>query len=293
MRKLDDTSPSTTLYNDYELDDPLKLAALEETRLFVEELLRADLPARNIVDSDFTFLNERLAEHYLVPGVQGAKMRRVNLPKDSVRGGLMTQASVLKVTANGTTTSPVLRGHWITERILGYATPPPPPVPAVEPDIRGAVTIRQQLEKHRADPSCASCHIKMDPPGLALESFDVMGGWRERYRAAKEGIATEAGIGMDGQRFAFYHALPVDCSGELPDGRAFRDVRALKRLLLEDPTPIARNLTKQLAIYATGAPVRFSDREQIENILERTKASGHGVRSIVHELVQSEMFMEK
>jgi hypothetical protein len=293
MRKLDDTSPSTTLYNDYELDDPLKLAALEETRLFVEELLRADLPARNIVDSDFTFLNERMAEHYGVPGVHGAKMRRVNLPKSSVRGGLMTQASVLKVTANGTTTSPVLRGHWITERILGYITPPPPPVPAVEPDIRGAVTIRQQLEKHRADPSCASCHSKMDPPGLALESFDVMGGWRDRYRAAKEGVAPASGIGMDGQRFAFYYALPVDCSGELPDGQAFRDVRDLKRLLLEDPTPIARNLVRQLAVYATGAPVRFSDREQIERILERTKASQHGVRSIVHELVQSELFLTK
>jgi hypothetical protein len=293
MRKLDDTSPSTTLYNDYELDDPLKLAALEETRLFVEELVRADLPARNIVDSDFTFLNERLAEHYAVPGVRGSKMRRVSLPKESVRGGLMTQASVLKVTANGTTTSPVLRGHWITERILGYVTPPPPPVPAVEPDIRGAVTIRQQLERHRADPSCASCHSKMDPPGLALESFDVMGGWRDRYRAVKEGIVPAAGVGMDGQRFAFYYALPVDCSGELPDGGAFRDVRDLKRLLLEDPAPIARNLVRQLAVYATGAPVRFSDREQIEKILERTESGQYGVRSIVRELVQSELFLKK
>src|SRR4029077_998077 len=163
LRKIDDTSPSTTLYNDYELDDPLKLSAVEETRLFVEELLRADLPARNIVDSDFTFLNERLAEHYGVPGVNGAELRRVSLPKDSVRGGLMTQASVLKVTANGTTTSPVLRGHWITERILGIETPPPPPkTPSIEPDIRGATTIRQQLDKHRADPTCASCHTKMD-----------------------------------------------------------------------------------------------------------------------------------
>jgi hypothetical protein len=256
-------------------------------------LLRADLPARNIVDSDFTFLNERLADHYGVPGVHGSKMRRVSLPKDSVRGGLMTQASVLKVTANGTTTSPVLRGHWITERILGYVTPPPPPVPAVEPDIRGAVTIRQQLERHRADPSCGSCHNKMDPPGLALESFDVMGGWRDRYRAVKEGVASAAGIGMDGQRFAFYYALPVDCSGELPDGQAFRDVRDLKHLLLEDPVPIARNLVRQLAVYATGAPVRFSDREQIEKILERTKASHYGVRSIVRELVQSELFLAK
>jgi hypothetical protein len=293
LRKLDDTSPSTTLYNDYELDEPLKLAALEETRLFVEELLRADLPARNIVDSDFTFLNERLAEHYGVPGVPGVKMRRVKLARDSVRGGLMTQASVLKVTANGTTTSPVLRGYWITERILGYATPPPPPVPAVEPDIRGAVTIRQQLEKHRADPSCASCHSKMDPPGLALESFDVMGGWRDRYRAVKEGVAPESGIGMDGQRFAFYYALPVDCSGQLPDGQAFRDVRDLKRLLLANPKPIARNLVQQLAIYATGAPVRFADREQVEKILQRTSAVDYGVRSLVRELVQSELFLTK
>jgi hypothetical protein len=293
MRKLDDTSPSTTLYNDYELDDPLKLAALEETRLFVEELLRVDLPARNVVDSDFTFLNERLAEHYGVPAVHGVRMGRVKLPANSLRGGLMTQASVLKVSANGTTTSPVLRGHWITERILGYATPPPPPVPAVEPDIRGAVTIRQQLEKHRSDPSCASCHSKMDPPGLALESFDVMGGWRERYRAVKEGVTPATGVGMDGQRFAFYYALPVDCSGELEDGQAFRDVRDLKRLLLEDPQPIARNLVRQLAVYATGAPVRFSDREQIGKILERTKVSQYGVRSIVHELVQSEVFLTR
>jgi hypothetical protein len=294
LRKVDDISPSTTLYNDYELDDPLKLAAVEETRLFVEELLRANLPARNIVDSDFTFLNERLAEHYGVPDVKGAKMRRVSLPKDSVRGGLMTEASVLKVTANGTTTSPVLRGHWITERILGIETPPPPPkTPTIEPDIRGATTIRQQLDKHRADPTCASCHTKMDPPGFALESFDVMGGWRDHYRATKEGIAPAPGVGMDGQRFVFYYALPVDCTGKSPDGRAFQDVRDLKRLLLADPVPVARNLVRQLVVYATGAPIRFSDRAGIERILKRTSAGDYGARSIVHELVQSDLFQMK
>ena len=122
LRKIDDTSPSTTLYNDYELDDPLKLASLEETRLFFAELLRGDVSSRNIVDSDFTFLNERLAEHYGIGGVTGSGFRKVKLPADSLRGGVMTQASVLKVTANGTTTSPVLRGHWITERILGLET---------------------------------------------------------------------------------------------------------------------------------------------------------------------------
>ncbi len=294
LRKIDDTSPSTTLYNDYELDDSLKAASLEETRLFVQELFRKDLPARNIVNSDFTFLNERLAQHYGVPGVTGANLRRVALPKDSVRGGLMTQASILKVTANGTTTSPVLRGHWITERILGIEIPPPPPkLPAIEPDIRGAVTIRQQLEKHRADPSCASCHTKMDPPGFALESFDIMGGWRERYRAAKPGATPAAGIGMDGQKFAFYYALPVDCSGTLPDGRAFNDVRELKARLLSDTAPIARNLARQLAIYATGAPVRFSDREQIDRIVQKTAADEYGARSLVRELVQSELFQTK
>jgi hypothetical protein len=266
---------------------------LEETQLFVEELFRANLPARNIVSSDFTFLNERLAAHYGVPGVNGTEMRRVALPKDSLRGGLMTQASILKITANGTTTSPVLRGHWITERILGIETAPPPKVPAVEPDIRGAVTIRQQIEKHRADASCASCHDKMDPPGLALESFDVMGGWRDRYRAAKEGVTPQPGIGMDGQRFAFYFALPVDCTGKLPDGRQFQDVRELKQLLLADPVPIARNFVRQLAVYATGAPVRFSDRAEIERILQRTSAGDYCARSIVRELVQSELFLTK
>ncbi len=293
LRKIDDTSPSATLYNDYELDDPLKQAALAETRLFAAELLRADLPARNLVDSRFTFANERLAAHYDIPGVTGATMRRVDLPADSVRGGLMTQASILKVTANGTTTSPVLRGYWITERILGIETPPPPPVAAVEPDIRGAVTIRQQLEKHRADPSCASCHSKMDPPGFALESFDVMGGWRDRYRAVKEDIAPVAGVGLNGQRFAFHHALLVDAAGELPDGRSFHDVREFKRLLLSDEALIARALAKQLVTYATGQPVRFSERNELEAILQRAAASEYGVRSLVHEVIQSDLFQVK
>ncbi len=294
LRKIDDTSPSTTLYNDYELDDPLKLAALEETRLFFAELLRADLPARNIVDSDFTFLNERLAEHYGVKGVAGVGFRKVKLPAGSVRGGLMTQASVLKVTANGTTTSPVLRGHWITERILGLDTPPPPPtVEAVEPDIRGAVTIRQQLDKHRANASCAACHRKMDPPGFALESFDVMGGYRERYRAVSDKVPPLKGFGMNGQAFTFHYALPVDSAGALPDGRPFKDVRELKKLLVEDEAPIARNLVKQLTIFATGAPVRFSDREGIEKILHAVKGSQYGVRSMVHAIVQSELFRHK
>jgi Protein of unknown function (DUF1588)/Protein of unknown function (DUF1585) len=188
----------------------------------------------------------------------------------------------------------VLRGHWITERILGLEIPPPPPsVEAVEPDIRGAVTIRQQLEKHRTNASCASCHRKMDPPGFALESFDVMGGYRERYRAVSEKVAPVKGYGMNGQAFAFHYALPVDSAGALPDGRPFQDVRELKKLLVQDDLPIARNLARQLTFYATGAPVRFSDRDEIEKILAAAKADRYGVRSIVHGIVQSELFRNK
>ncbi|MFO1451026.1 MAG: DUF1592 domain-containing protein [Opitutaceae bacterium] len=293
LRKIEDSTPSTTLYNDYYLDDALVEAAVAETRLVFEEMIRADLPARSMVDTDFTYLNERLAMHYGIPGVRGVAMRRVELPPDSPRGGFMTQASVLKITANGTTTSPVLRGKWIFERILGLDIPPPPPVAAVEPDIRGAVTLRQQLEKHRSDASCASCHKKIDPPGFALESFDVMGGWRDRYRGIDETKPPEIGRGKNGHAFAFHLGLPVDAAGELPDGRGFKDVREFKRLLLENEVPFARNLAKQLVTYATGAPVTFGDRMELARILERAAPSRYGTRSLIHAIVQSDLFQHR
>jgi len=155
------------------------------------------------------------------------------------------------------------------------------------------VTIRQQLDKHRTNASCAACHRKMDPPGFALECFDVMGGYRERYRAVSDKVTPVKGYGVNGQAFAFHYALPVDSAGELPDGRPFKDVRELKKLLAEDEVPIARNLVRQLTVFATGAPVRFSDREEIEKILDAAKGSGYGVRSIVHAIVQSELFRNK
>lgn len=293
LRRILATSPDAELYSDYYLDDLLTESALEETQRFFVELLREDLPARHLVASEFAMVNERLAAHYNLPPVRGVAMRRAPLPPDSPRGGLLTQAAVLKVTANGTTTSPVLRGAWIMERILGQKPPPPPPsVPAVEPDIRGATTIREQLDKHRDVESCAGCHAKIDPPGFALESFDVMGGWRERYRA-EGGQTPEKGLAKSGQKFSFHYALPVDASGELPDGRKFRDIREFKTLLLQDEKLIARNLVKQLTVYATGAPVRFADREPVEAILERAASSHYGVRSLIHELVQSELFRNK
>ncbi len=293
LRKIEDSTPSATLYNDYYLDDALTEAAVAESQLFFADLLQRDLPIRSVVDSKFTFLNERLAVHYGVPDVKGVAMRRVDLPADSPRGGFMTQASILKITANGTTTSPVLRGKWIMERILGYEIPPPPVVPAVEPDIRGAVTIRQQLEKHRSNASCASCHSKMDPPGFALESFDVMGAWRNRYRGVDESKTAEKGIGKNGQPFMFHYALPVDSTGVLPDGRTFTGIRDLKQLLLSDEHQLAMNMAKQLTVYATGAPVRFSDRAAIERIVEASKVDQYGLRSIIHQIVQSDLFRDK
>ncbi|MSU65696.1 MAG: DUF1592 domain-containing protein [Opitutus sp.] len=295
IRKMDETTPDLNLYNDYFIDDALVEDATEETRLFVNDLIQRNLPARNIVDSDFVFLNERLATHYGIRGVSGVEFRRVSLPAKSVRGGIMTQAAVLKVTANGTTTSPVLRGKWINERILGFELPPPPAaVPAIEPDVRGAVTIRQQLDKHRADESCAMCHRKIDPAGFALESFDVLGGYRERYRAiAEKGQTPVVGFGHNGWPLRYYLAQPVDPSGDLPDGQAFQDVRDLKKLFLQDEPMIARNLARQLVIFATGAPISYSDRAKLDRILQSTASSHYGVRSIVHAIIQSDLFLNK
>lgn len=294
LRKAFITSPDELLYPDYYLDDYLIESSVDETQHFFTELVQKNLPARNLVDSGFVTINERMAQHYGITGVEGPAFRRVALPADSPRGGLLTQASVLKVTANGTTTSPVLRGAWIMERILGQPAPPPPSaVPAVEPDIRGAATIRQQLDKHRTDINCKGCHAKIDPAGFALESFDVCGGWRERYRGIAEGKERLPGYGKNGQPFTFHAAQPIDASGELPDGRRFRDVRELKRLLTKDERLLARNLAQQLVIFGTGAPVRFGDRPQLEAILDKAAPSGYGVRSLIHAIVESELFRSK
>ena len=292
LRKVGVTNPDEKLYPDYYLDDHLVESAGDETRLFFAELLKRDLPARNVAASDFVFVNERMAKLYDLPPVIGSQFRKVSLPANSVRGGLLTQASVLKVTANGTTTSPVVRGAWIMERILGRKPPPPPAsIPAVEPDIRGATTIRQQLESHRKLESCSACHTKIDPPGFALESFDIVGGYRKAYRAI-DGKEREIGFGKNGQKFAFHNALPVEPHGQLGK-RHFADIREFKALLVQDERQLARNLVGQLTVFATGAPVGFADRPKVEKLLDDAQSTTYGVRTLVRGLVTSELFLNK
>ncbi len=293
LRLITGVDPDAELYPEYQLDDLLVESMIGETQLFFDELVKRNMGITNLVSSDFAVLNERLANHYGIPGVQGVDLRPVPVSPDCVRGGLMTQASILKVTANGTTTSPVKRGAWIMARLLGEPPPPPPPgVPAVEPDIRGATTIRDQLARHRNQATCAACHKNIDPAGFALESFDVMGQWRDRYRSVGPGEKVK-GSGHNGININYGWGQSVDPSGELPDGRTFKDVRELKQLLLADPELLARNLAQQLTIYATGAPIRFSDRPAITKLLAENRAAGYGVRSLIHEIVESDMFLNK
>lgn len=290
LRRLNLTEPDEQLYPEY--DQLLQDSMLAETHAFFTEMLQRDLGVRHVVDSDFAMINGRLAQLYGIPGIEGVDIRKVSLPPHSPRGGLLTQASVLKVTANGTTTSPVIRGAWVMSRIVGQPLPPPPPnTPAIEPDVRGATTIREQLEKHRSVKSCASCHTKMDPPGFALENFDVIGGWRDRYRALEKGDPVDATA--RGRPVRYKLGLPVDASGEAPDGRRFRNIDEFRSILLGNEEQLARNLAEKLLVYATGAGIQFADRATVETILAQAKSSGYGLRSLVHAVVQSEAFQIK
>jgi hypothetical protein len=286
LRAIDATMPDRTLYPEY--DDILKTASVKETVLFFNEVLKNDLSLTNFVSSDFTFVNARLAKHYGIPGIEGTEMRKVTLPTETHRGGFLTMASVMKVTANGTTTSPVIRGAWVLERILG--TPPPKPpadVEAIEPDIRGATTIREQLAKHRNVESCASCHTKIDPPGFALESFDVIGGWREKYRA----LSNNGEKDSQGRRVRPGPA--VDPADALPDGRRFRDIDEYKKLLLEDKDQLARALAEKLLAYSTGAAPTKADKPEVEATVRKVRDGKYGFKSLIHEIVQSPIFQSK
>jgi len=288
LREIDFTAPGHIAYPEY--DEMLKLSMVKESELFFTELLEQDLSLANIVASDFSMLNGRLASHYGIPGVEGLwAFRKVALPPESHRGGVMTMASVLKVTANGTTTSPITRGAWVLERVLG--TPPPKPpanVPALEPDIRGATTIREQLAKHRTIESCASCHAQIDPPGFALESFDVIGGWREFYRLERWVKGAKSIKGK-----SYLEGPKVDPTGEMADGRKFQNIDDLKQLLLRDKDQVARAMVRRLVTYATGGAPESADHGEIERVVAKAREKNYGLRTLVHEVVQSPMFREK
>lgn len=308
LRKIDFTSPETRLYPEFRPD--LRDAMLEESRAFFREMLNHDLGAGHVVDSNFLMVNQRLAEHYRIQNVTGSEIRRVTKPVGSPYGGMLTQGAVLKVTANGTVTSPVTRGAWVMDRVLGRPPrPPPPDIAAVDPDVRGTTTIRQQLDVHRNNAICASCHAKMDPAGFALENFDVIGGWRTNYRFTGDAV-TDASLrlGRDPQKQDFLgvlpnqwvhvlnnvrFGLPVDASGTTVDGKPFKDIVEFKHILLAEEEAMARNLVERLILYATGAKVTFADRAQVDNVLNRTRESHFGVRSLVHEVIQAHLFRRK
>lgn len=288
---INETAPDMRLYPEY--DDVLQLAMLSETEMYFTHLIKKDLGVEYLIDSDFSFLNRRLAEHYGIANVDSQKLERVVLPSNSPRGGLLTQASVLKVTANGTTTSPVRRGSWVLTHILGQPpSPPPPSVGSIEPDTRGASTIRELLEKHRTDESCSSCHQHIDPPGFAMESFDVIGGFRTRFRNKEHGDRVEDKL-FGRHIWEYKLGLPVDSSGTLTNGKSFSSINEYKRLLLNDKEQIARNLISKLVVYSTGAKIQFSDRDEIEKIMDKCRKSGFGVRTLIHEVVRSRLFRYK
>ncbi len=282
------TLPDEKLYPEF--DEPLGYSIPLETQLFFSGLIAKNAPLTRIIDSDYAWVNRRLARHYGLEGIKGQHFRKVNLPLGSPRGGVLTQAAILKTTANGTVTSPVTRGNFVLSNFLGTPAPSPPPgVGSIEPDTRGQTTIRETLLAHRKDESCNSCHRKIDPPGFALECFDPIGGLRTHYRASGAGKGLLAQFSQ-----ATYHRGPaVDSSGEMADGRPFSDVTEFKRLLLQQKIQVARNFVSRLIVYSTGGEIEFADHQVIEEILRKTEADDYPVRDLIHAVVQSRLFREK
>tara|TARA_R110002096_G_scaffold4501_49_gene21378 strand:+ start:3771 stop:6092 length:2322 start_codon:yes stop_codon:yes gene_type:complete len=286
LREINATTPDGKLYKEF--DEVLQVSMIAESQAFFDHLLTENLPLTNFLDSDFAMLNRRLANHYGIDGVEGFAMQPVALPPGHVRGGVLTQGAVLKVTANGTNTSPVMRGVWVLENVLGKHIPPPPPnIEGIEPDIREATTIREKLDLHRNSESCASCHQYIDPPGFALESFDPIGSYRENYLQFKVNPKfADKGWG------SVVKAKPVDASGQFATGEAFATFQEFRALLLEDSETFAACLTDRLATYALGREMGFSDREALHSIVSKTRAEGNGFRTLIHNLISSPLFSQ-
>ena len=286
LYELHATTPDAGLYPEY--DERLGQAMAAETELFLGELIDENLSVGHLVDADFTFVNRRLAEHYRIDDIAGQHMRRVDLPTGSVRGGLLAQAAIHKLTANGTTSSPVPRGNFVLANLLGQPAPPPPPnVAGLEPDTRGTTTIREQLQAHRENPVCATCHTVIDPPGLAMESFDPIGGFRTSYRASGDSVV------VNGDTFPgpYKEGLPVDPSGVTPEGFQFGGFAEYQRFLLERKLDlVARHVVSELLVLATGAEVGFADRPDRDAIVAAAAAENYPLRTMIHEVAKSDLF---
>ncbi len=270
LRELGATPPDRGEFQDfyhYDLDRAMR----RETFLFTRHVIDESLALVNFLNSDFTFVNKPLARLYGLQPPSSSEFELVRF-QDPRRGGLLGQASILTLTANGIDTSPVVRGVWLLENILGTPpSPPPPDVEPLDPDIRGATTIREQLEKHRSNASCLDCHRKMDPLGFALENFDPIGRWRESYGKNKK----------------------VDASGELPGGKKFQNVVGLKKILVQQQDQFARAVTEKLLAYAMGRHLAATDRPHVEVILSETQDAGYRLRDIIQRVVLSEPFRSK
>jgi hypothetical protein len=266
LNKLGAMPPSQETFPAYHIDR-LETAMKEETWRFIAELIRTNQTVTSIVSADFTYLNAALARHYELTGVAGDEFRRVSLPPDWKRPGILGQASTLTVSANGVETSPVTRGVWLLEKVFGTPPKPPPPdVPPLEPDIRGAKTIRQQLEKHRSVQACADCHAKIDPLGYSLEAFDPIGKARQTY---PNGLAIDSA--------GEYRGQPVNSPSDVRD------------YLLKHPDLLAHNIAHRLLTYALGRQLGFADQPQLRAILADWKAQGHGLRTLVHLVASSDL----
>ncbi len=250
--------------------DNLQVAMRQETESFFRHVLDTNRNVQDFLDADYSFLNRELALHYGIEGVEGNGLQKVSL-QGSRRGGLIGQGAFLTASANGVDTSPVVRGIYVLEKVLGYSPPPPPPdVPLIEPDIRGAVSIRDQLLKHRNVATCAECHRKIDPLGFALENYDAIGGWRDEY---------------DGK-------VLIDSSGKLPDGDSFETPAEFQEALLHRKDQFARCITEKLLAYALGRELEISDRPVIDEIVKEITKPEKGLRDLIQEIVASRCFLE-
>lgn len=292
LREIDSTTPDTRLYPEYE--DSLKFLSVRQTRETFRRILKENRSAGEFVAPGQVLVDYRLAEHYgLSADKFDEKLVPVSLAADSPYGGLWTQSAILKVTADGSTTSPVKRGVWIAERLLGVEiSPPPDSIEPIVPDTGGATTLREQLALHRNDSSCASCHQKFDPYGFALESFDVTGKFRQKYRVLDSELASLPGHQQRGKRL-WNDGLPVDSSGITPEGDRFQDIHELRTILARQPEKLAWGVTWHLLTYATAMPADPLDRQAVQEIVNSAAADDYGLRNIIHALVQSKTFRWK